>query len=127
MPATSKRKLDETGLCWKCSPVSATGLEHLLSTSPYATSLLSPQYVELNDDISELLNRDWFSSPNLRFACSRILAGCVLLDTRNGQAVIANTVEVYGRTRMTDAHREGFVFTKRLCRDNLSATFNKNT
>ncbi|KAF9273476.1 hypothetical protein BGZ68_001486 [Mortierella alpina] len=69
-------------------------------------------YVELNDDICELLNRDWRFSSQLRFAYSKIVSGCILLNKRNNQAIIANTVEVYGRTRMVDAHREPFVVRK---------------
>ncbi|CAO3568904.1 unnamed protein product [Mortierella alpina] len=100
-PATPrKRKLDVTEPCWTCSPIPSAGLEHLMSVSPYAGSLLTRKYVELNDDICELLNRDWRFSLQLRFACSKILSGCILLNNRSNQAIVANTVEVYGRTRM---------------------------
>ncbi|KAG0307839.1 hypothetical protein BGZ99_001352 [Dissophora globulifera] len=107
-----KRRRDESSTCWNCSPASAAGMEHLLSTSPYAANIASRRYVELNDDICELLNRDWRFSTQLRFACARILSGCVLINKRNGQAIVANTVEVYGRTRMVDAHREPFTVRK---------------
>ncbi|CAO3566087.1 unnamed protein product [Mortierella alpina] len=107
-----KRKLDDAEACWRCSPIPSAGLEHLMSVSPYAGSLLTRKYVELNDNICELLNRDWRFSLLLRFACSKILSGCILLNTSNNQAILANTVEVYGRTRMVDAHREPFIVRK---------------
>jgi hypothetical protein len=31
-----------------------------------------------------------------------------MLNSNNGKAIIANTVETYGRTRLVDAHREPF-------------------
>ncbi|KAF9430532.1 hypothetical protein BGZ94_006327 [Podila epigama] len=86
-----KRKLGALQSCSSCSPEPASGLEH---------------YVELNEDICEVLNRDWQFSPRMRFSCATILAGCVLINGKNGEAVIANTVEVYGRQTTVDLHRE---------------------
>lgn len=36
------------------------------------------------------------------------LAGSIILNTKRGQAVLANTVEVYGRTKVGDGHRESY-------------------
>ncbi|ORX46299.1 hypothetical protein DM01DRAFT_1364442 [Hesseltinella vesiculosa] len=44
----------------------------------------------------------------MRYACSRLLAGIILMDTSNGRAVIVNSIEVFGRRRSLDAHRESF-------------------
>ncbi|KAG0275842.1 hypothetical protein BGZ97_010209, partial [Linnemannia gamsii] len=90
---SQKRKLDEHESCSNCSPALAPGSEHVFSSSPYAARLATRQYVEMNDEICELLNRDWQLSPHLRFSCAVIIAGCLLVNFRNGQAVIANTVE----------------------------------
>ncbi|KAG0009181.1 hypothetical protein BGZ81_003593, partial [Podila clonocystis] len=110
--APQKRKLDEDETCTKCSPAPAPGLEHLLSSSPYAARLATRNYIELSDDICELLNRDWLFSPHLRYASAVILAGCLLVNNKNGQAVITNTVEAYGRQKTVDIHREPFVVQK---------------
>jgi predicted RNA-binding Zn-ribbon protein involved in translation (DUF1610 family) len=107
-----KRKRDEDETCPNCSPPPAPGLAHLLSCSPYAARLATRSYVELNDDICELLNRDWQFSPQLRYASAAILAGCVIINNRNGQAIMANTVESYGRQKTVDIHREPFVVQK---------------
>ncbi|KAG0297813.1 hypothetical protein BGZ96_004743 [Linnemannia gamsii] len=107
-----RRKLDEDETCSNCSPAPAPGLEHLLSSSPYAARLATRNYVELSDEICELLNRDWQFSPHLRYASAVILAGCLLINKKNGQAVIANTVEPYGRQKTVDIHREPFIVQK---------------
>jgi hypothetical protein len=106
-----KRKLDEDNGCSNCSPAPAPGLEHLLSSSPYADRLAIRSYVELSDEICGLPNRDWQFWPHLRYASAVILAGCLLVK-KNGEAVIANTVEVYGRQKTVDIHREPFVVQK---------------
>ncbi|KAG0256505.1 hypothetical protein BGZ95_005478 [Linnemannia exigua] len=78
--APQKRKLDRDEICPNCSPAPAPGLEHLLSSSPYAARLATRSYVELSDEICELLNRDWQFSPHLRYASAVILAGCLLVN-----------------------------------------------
>ncbi|KAF9276473.1 hypothetical protein BGZ88_001687 [Linnemannia elongata] len=75
-----KRKLDNDETCPNCSPAPAPGLEHLLSSSPYAARLATRSYVELSDEICELLNRDWQFLPHLRYASAVILAGCLLIN-----------------------------------------------
>ncbi|KAG0043229.1 hypothetical protein BGZ89_006530, partial [Linnemannia elongata] len=86
--------------------------QYVLSTSPYAASIQRRKYTELDNGVCELFNRDWEFFPHLRFACAKILAGCFLLNNQSGQVVIANTIEVYGRTRLVDAHREPFIVRK---------------
>ncbi|KAF9958060.1 hypothetical protein BGZ72_000925 [Mortierella alpina] len=86
----------------------APGLENLLSASPYASSLLSRTFVELDEPLCELLNEDWRLQPQLQYACAQALAGSIFFNTRNNQAVINNTVEVYGRKVSVDSHRERF-------------------
>ncbi|KAG0245595.1 hypothetical protein BG011_002754, partial [Mortierella polycephala] len=69
-------------------------------------------FVELTDSICYLLNEDWNFQPQYRYGCAQMLAGCLLINTTNGHAVLANTVEVYGRTSMVDAHCEPFGLKK---------------
>ncbi|KAG0379627.1 hypothetical protein BGX24_012416 [Mortierella sp. AD032] len=110
-PEPKKRKL-ATNLCQSCSPTPTNGLENLMASSPYADVLHTRSYLQLNDQHCKLLNRDWTFQPNLRYVCARLLAGCILLNTSNGQAVMANTVEVYGRNRRLDIHREQLIPVK---------------
>ncbi|KAK3840329.1 MAG: hypothetical protein JOS17DRAFT_16065 [Linnemannia elongata] len=86
----------------------ASGLENLLAASPYASTLLSRTFVELDGPLCELLNEDWCLQPQLQYACAQALAGSIFLNTKNGQAVINNTVEAYGRKKSVDTHRERF-------------------
>ncbi|KAI9006540.1 hypothetical protein CLU79DRAFT_780222 [Phycomyces nitens] len=63
-------------------------------------------YLELNDEVSTLLNGDWQHEPNLKFACARVLAGTILLNVSSGVAVMINTIESYGTTKGVDVHRD---------------------
>ena len=44
----------------------------------------------------------------MRYACSRSLAGSILLNGSSGKVLLVNCVEVYGRRRTLDAHRKSF-------------------
>ncbi|KAF9966037.1 hypothetical protein BGZ73_001169, partial [Actinomortierella ambigua] len=88
------------------------GLEYVLSISPFSASLQRRKYIEIDKGVCELFNRDWEFSPQLRFACPKILSGCLLFNNQNGQAIIVNIIEPYGRTRLVDAHREPFIIRK---------------
>ncbi|CAO3565325.1 unnamed protein product [Mortierella alpina] len=90
----------------------APGLENLLGVSPYASSLLTRTFVELDEPMCELLNEDWRLQPQLQYACAQALASSIFYNTRNGEAVMINTVEVYGRKITVDAHRERFSVKK---------------
>ncbi|KAG0322436.1 hypothetical protein BGZ99_003347 [Dissophora globulifera] len=106
-----KRRLLDSG-SRQCSPAAVPGLESLMPITPYAKALSTRKFIELSSDMCELVNRDWTLHPQLRYACAQVFAGSILMNTQNNQAIIANTVEGYGRTRTTDAHREPFVSKK---------------
>ncbi|PHZ16159.1 uncharacterized protein RHIMIDRAFT_233761 [Rhizopus microsporus ATCC 52813] len=74
-----------------------------LICGPYAKRLLNQQYEELDDGMARFLNEDWSMFPQMRYACSRLLAGIILLNTSTGKSVIVNSVEVFGRRRSLDA------------------------
>ncbi|KAG0324180.1 hypothetical protein BGZ99_002143 [Dissophora globulifera] len=103
-----KRKLEQGKDCPTCSPSTAPGLEQLLALSPYAATLLTRKFVELDTAMCELLNEDWTLQPQLQYACAQLLAGSIFFNTRKGDAVMNNVVEVYGRKKSVDAHRERF-------------------
>ncbi|KAF9153524.1 hypothetical protein BGX20_004893, partial [Mortierella sp. AD010] len=88
------------------------GLRTLLATSPHSVVLRSRAFSELSEQLCEFMNKDWMFRPELQYACSQLLAGCILINTCNGHAVMANSIEVYGRTKLIDIHREHFSIMK---------------
>ncbi|CDH52178.1 predicted protein [Lichtheimia corymbifera JMRC:FSU:9682] len=52
--------------------------------------------------------------PQIHYACCRLLTGMILSETSTGKAMIVSSVEIYGRRRSLDAHRESFQVKKRL-------------
>ncbi|KAG0195624.1 hypothetical protein BGX28_000978, partial [Mortierella sp. GBA30] len=106
-----KRKLGNKH-CSACSVNAVPGLEQLFSVTPYASTLLSRTFVELDKAMCELLNDDWRLKPQLQYACAQMLAGAIMFNTKNGQAIIINTLEVYGRKQSIDAHCETFSVRK---------------
>lgn len=110
MPA--KRSFEDmTGanpLCISCSPTIHADLANLISTSSYSKLLQQRQFVELPPDVCQLLNQDWTFHPQVKFFSSQVLAGSILWNTLNGQAVMLNTIEIYGRTKHVDIRRESF-------------------
>lgn len=74
--------------------------------SPYRLLLSQQEYTPLTDDMSELMNRDWRHYPQVKYFTAVILAGSILLNTKKSQAVMINMVELYGRTKIVDGHRE---------------------
>ncbi|EIE91324.1 hypothetical protein RO3G_16035 [Rhizopus delemar RA 99-880] len=59
----------------------------------------------MNHNLCTFLNQDWPEYPQMRYACSRFLAGMIMLDTSSGKTIVVNCVEVYGRRRTVDSHR----------------------
>lgn len=94
---------------------SATNIEAALLSiihyGPYSHQLSKRGFTQLNDDSCQLLNDDWTSLPQLRFACAQLLAGAIIIN-KNNEAVLVNTVEIYNRQRTLDVHRETFVNKK---------------
>ncbi|KAF9946099.1 hypothetical protein BGZ65_010072, partial [Modicella reniformis] len=99
-------------LCNVRSPLPYPGLENLFRTSPFATILNRMKFVEISKPLCDLLNEDWATRPELKYACSKLLAGCILMNTTNGHAIMVNCIELYGRKKQVDAHREPFRLIK---------------
>jgi hypothetical protein len=81
-------------------------LASLIHKSPHQRLLASRGYFELDEATEVLLNKDWLHEPQLKFACAQVLASAVLMNTKNGEAILVNTVEMYGGTKSVDIHRE---------------------
>ncbi|KAG2193392.1 hypothetical protein INT47_007684 [Mucor saturninus] len=96
-----KRKYDsdiiDTIVCPNLAP--------LIHRSPYRNMLMKLHHFNLND-VAVLLNTDWMHVPQIKFDCAQVLAGAILLNTISGDAILLNTIEVYGRTKNVDIHHE---------------------
>lgn len=98
----SKRPLDTNAI----EPSICNDLASLIYKSPHRRLLASREYFELDDTAELLLNKDWLHEPHVKFACAQVLAGAVLMNISNGEAILVNTVEMYGGTKSADIHRE---------------------
>ncbi|CEG75863.1 hypothetical protein RMATCC62417_10839 [Rhizopus microsporus] len=98
----SKRPLDTNAT----EPSICNDLASLIYKSPHRQLLASREYFELDDTAELLLNKDWLHEPQVKFACAQVLAGAVLMNVNNGEAILVNTVEMYGGTKSADIHRE---------------------
>lgn len=103
-PSPARKRIREEPIL----PSISSSLYSVLASGPYAKLLLQDNYVEMNDELSTFLNDDWTIDPQMRYACSRLLAGMIMVHSPTGKAVIVNSVEIYGRQRVLDSHRESF-------------------
>ncbi|KAI8878177.1 hypothetical protein K501DRAFT_305206 [Backusella circina FSU 941] len=94
--------------CMKCTPITTPGLDRVLASSPYSKLIRRRQYVELSSAMCKLLNQDWEFHPQMQYFTAKIFSGAIMHNTGNGQAIMVNTVEAYGRTKHVDGHREAF-------------------
>ncbi|KAG1040775.1 hypothetical protein G6F43_012219 [Rhizopus delemar] len=95
-------------ICINCSLEIVPALTNIISSSPYSKLLMQRQYTELTPDVCAIINKDWDFFPQIKFATVQIFAGAILYNTTNGQAIMLNTIEAYGRTKSIDPHREPF-------------------
>ncbi|KAF9914240.1 hypothetical protein BX616_008688 [Lobosporangium transversale] len=102
---TSELRDPEKSLCSRCLPPPRSSLENLIWKSPYLTVLQEMRFVELNDTARSILNTNWSRRPELKHACVKMLAGCILLKPGK-QAALAAYVEVYCRAQAIDIYEE---------------------
>ncbi|KAI8333140.1 hypothetical protein BC941DRAFT_121165, partial [Chlamydoabsidia padenii] len=112
-PIIPKKRLysdmaDKGALCVQCLPEVVSDLKNFINMSPYNTLLSQRNYVEISERVCNLLNSDWEFFPQFRFFSAMVLAGAILINTGNNQAIILNTIEVYGRTKPVDVFCEAF-------------------
>ncbi|KAI8575346.1 hypothetical protein K450DRAFT_275701 [Umbelopsis ramanniana AG] len=94
--------------CANCSFENPRLLHNVLAMSPYSRLLQKRNYVELSTEYCELLNYDWTFFPHMKYFAAQLLAGSIIHNAVNNETVMANTVEVYGRKKNVDLHREPF-------------------
>ncbi|KAK3820328.1 MAG: hypothetical protein J3Q66DRAFT_169416 [Benniella sp.] len=98
--------------CTSSLPPAPDDIAGIIKASRFSRALETRQFVELSPDVAKLMNKDWVRNPNLKFVCSRILAGCLIHNTFNNQLVIANCVEIYARNNVLDVHSESCNLSK---------------
>lgn len=111
LPVKRKHELDDYR-CKNCTLIPPPHLEKVLSLSPYFKALTTRRYTELSKELCTLLNDDWDLRPQTKFFCAQLFAGAILFNKNNGESILINGVEVYGRTGPVDAHREHFGLIK---------------
>lgn len=82
-------------------------VEGVIINGPYSDILDPLSYKELDADMACGLNMDWFMFDKFKYYCALLLAGAVMIDGKKG--IMINTIEVYGRTPLTDPHHERFL------------------
>ncbi|KAG1039493.1 hypothetical protein G6F43_012492 [Rhizopus delemar] len=92
----------------KCTPPIDTDLMTIIAQSPYTNLLRQRKYERLTDEVCSMMNKDWEFYPQVKYFSAVVLAGSILVNSRNNQALMINTIEMYGRTRCIDQHRETF-------------------
>ncbi|KAI8347410.1 hypothetical protein B0O80DRAFT_214114 [Mortierella sp. GBAus27b] len=64
------------------------------SVSPISNTerlLRERQHIVLEQSHCDMLNGSWVTRPKLRYACVRLLAGCIILNSDNEEAIMTNT------------------------------------
>lgn len=87
-------------------------VQSLLAMSPYAPVLRQRQFVELSNELCDLANHDWRFHQQCKYAVAQLFAGAILFRSDSHHAIMANTVEAYGRGKSVDVHREPFGVVK---------------
>ncbi|KAI8637927.1 hypothetical protein BD408DRAFT_423779 [Parasitella parasitica] len=59
----------------------------------HAKYLNEKKYFEMDDDTCKLLNNDWAFRPQMRFFCTRVLSGAILVNRMTGETLLINTIE----------------------------------
>ncbi|CEI89216.1 hypothetical protein RMCBS344292_03582 [Rhizopus microsporus] len=80
-----------------------TTLVMMVHRSPHRIMLMRNKYHEIDSSMTTLLNQDW--DPEAKYVYAQLLAGAILLSS-NGETILINTIEIYGRTKTIDIHRE---------------------
>ncbi|KAI8635752.1 hypothetical protein BD408DRAFT_377804 [Parasitella parasitica] len=97
-----------------CQVSGSISLQNIIASSYMHKYLNGKKYFEMDDDTCKLLNNDWAFRPQMRFFCTRVLSGAILVNRMTGETLLINTIEVYGRFRTIDSHYERFNIKKNM-------------
>ncbi|KAG0928978.1 hypothetical protein G6F32_012418 [Rhizopus arrhizus] len=81
-------------------------LDDVLTKGVYRNLFNSNEFQEPDEEMCTLLNTDWSTKKHIKYSCSALLAGMIMVI--NSKAILVICHEVYGRTRSVDVHREDF-------------------
>ncbi|KAK3818637.1 MAG: hypothetical protein J3Q66DRAFT_282070 [Benniella sp.] len=104
--STRSNQHSETLPCLTCNPVPVPPIADLIQKTPFAKILGKRRYEELSKERTDDLNLNWVRYPEARQVAGHMLAGAILYNAKTGKGILINEVEVYGRGRMEDCHRE---------------------
>jgi hypothetical protein len=76
----------------------------LYNSQAYSFMLELDKCTEISSTERAMLNKDWLSGKEMRLTCAQLLGGAILVDGE--QVLFLNTVEVYARSPVIDAHHE---------------------
>jgi branched-subunit amino acid transport protein len=60
--------------------------------------LLQREFIRLEDNICGLINEDLEVNPQIKYFIAIVLAVAIMINTKNNQAVMPNTIEVFGQS-----------------------------
>ncbi|KAI9485214.1 MAG: hypothetical protein EXX96DRAFT_1487 [Benjaminiella poitrasii] len=95
-------------MCIECTPKANNNFHYLFRISPYAKLLQQRQYVPLTDEACKLMNMDLEFHSQVIFFTAVTFAGTIIVNTKNNEVIMLNTVEMYGMTKLLNHHREPF-------------------
>ncbi|GAA5796574.1 hypothetical protein HPULCUR_001947 [Helicostylum pulchrum] len=78
----------------------------LQASNHYSSIIKYSDYIEVNQTILDLFNRDWKNARHYSLACLQSLVGAILVE--NNQILLVNCIEIYGRKPSIDIHHERF-------------------
>lgn len=81
-------------------------LDDVLTKGVYRNLFNSNEFQEPDEEMCTLLNTDWSTKKHIKYSCSALLVGMIMVI--NSKAILVICHEVYGRMRSVDVHREDF-------------------
>ncbi|KAI7893286.1 uncharacterized protein EV154DRAFT_537139 [Mucor mucedo] len=77
--------------------IQKVGLDDVLTKGVYRALFNPNEFQELDEEMCTLLNTDWSTKKYIKYSCSALLAGMIMVI--NSKAILVLCHEVYGRTR----------------------------
>ena len=115
--SVGSRQLLEAPSCLTCNPLAVPPIADLIEKTPFKKILGKRQYEELSKERIDQLNLNWTRHPEAAQVAGHMLAGAILYNAESGKGILINEVEVYGRKRAYDCHREQVGFVKEVAKE----------
>ncbi|KAG0195914.1 hypothetical protein BGX28_000388 [Mortierella sp. GBA30] len=92
--------------CLNCNPPPVPVIGDLIDNTVYSSVIGTRTFKELTPGTCRRLNLNWLRYPQARQIACHTLSGAILYNIKNGNMLLINEVEAYGRSKMVDCHRE---------------------